>query len=74
MISRQFWEELEDIIKRVSNSKIIFIKWDLHNHVGASRRGFEKVYEDFGYKNKTKSKKNLELHCSLRPHGSEYFF
>ena len=45
---RQFWEDLDGLIRAVSSSEKIFIG-DLNRHVGITSAGFEAVHGDFGY-------------------------
>jgi Endonuclease-reverse transcriptase len=39
-VKRRFWEDLEDIVKRVPSSEKLFIGGDLNSHVGTVRGGF----------------------------------
>jgi hypothetical protein len=43
------------MVREMSNSKKLFIGGDLNDDVGPTRRGYERVYDDFGY-----SKQNQE--------------
>ena len=45
---RQFWEDLDGLIRVVPSSEKIFIG-DLNGHVGTTSAGFEAVHEGFGY-------------------------
>jgi hypothetical protein len=40
---------LEDIVRDVYSNEKLFIRGDLNDHVGATKRGFEMVYEGFEY-------------------------
>jgi hypothetical protein len=48
-VKRRFWEDLDDMIREVSNSEKLFIRGDLNVHVGTVRGGFERVHGGFGY-------------------------
>ena len=45
---RQFWEDLDDLIRAVPSSEKLFIG-DLNGHVGTTSVGFEAVHGGFGY-------------------------
>ena len=45
---RQFWEDLDGLIRAVPSSEKHFIG-DLNGHVGTTSAGFEAVYRGFGY-------------------------
>jgi hypothetical protein len=38
-VKRQFWKDLEDMIRRVSNSEKLLIGGDLNGHIGIVRGG-----------------------------------
>jgi hypothetical protein len=46
---REFWEGLEDLVRRVPTGEKLFIGGDLNGHVGTSNTGFEGVHGGFGY-------------------------
>lgn len=46
---REFWEGLEDLVRRVPTGEKLFIGGDLNGHVGTSNTGFERVHGGFGY-------------------------
>ena len=46
---RQFWEDLDGLIRAVPSSDKLFIGRDLNGHVGTTSVGFEAVHEDFRY-------------------------
>ncbi|XP_071677140.1 uncharacterized protein [Lolium perenne] len=46
---REFWEGLEDLVRRVPIGEKLFIGGDLNGHVGTSNIGFERVHGGFGY-------------------------
>jgi hypothetical protein len=48
-VKRQFWEDLEDMVREMSTSEKLFIKGDLNGHLDTARKGFERVHEGFGY-------------------------
>ena len=45
---RQFWEDLDGLIRAVPSSEKLFIG-DLNGHVGTISAGFEAVHGGFGY-------------------------
>ena len=45
---RQFWEDLDGLIRAVPSSEKLFIGGDLNGHVGATSAGFEAVHRGFG--------------------------
>jgi hypothetical protein len=48
-VKRQFWKDLDDMVRGVPSGEKLFIGWDLNSHVGTTRRGFERVHGGFGY-------------------------
>ena len=46
---RQFWEDLDGLIRVVPSSEKLFIGEDLNGHVGTTSAGFEAVHGGFGY-------------------------
>uniref|UniRef100_A0A8I6XAQ5 Endonuclease/exonuclease/phosphatase domain-containing protein n=1 Tax=Hordeum vulgare subsp. vulgare TaxID=112509 RepID=A0A8I6XAQ5_HORVV len=46
---REFWEGLEDLVRRVPIGEKLFIGGDLNGHVGTYNTGFERVHGGFGY-------------------------
>ena len=46
---REFWEELDGLIKAVPSSEKLFTGGDLNGHVGTTSAGFEAVHGGFGY-------------------------
>jgi hypothetical protein len=51
--------------RAVSNSEKLYIRGDFNGHVGTTRRGFERVYEGFGYDEQNQEgQKKFELRCS----------
>ena len=45
---REFWEDLDGLIRAVPSSEKLFIGGDLNGHVGTTSAGFEAVHGDFG--------------------------
>ena len=45
---RQFWEDLDGLIRAVPSSEKLFIGGDLNGHVGTTSAGFEAVHGGFG--------------------------
>ena len=52
---RQFWEDLDEIVKDIPIREKFFIGSDLNGHVGTSRYGFDSVHGgyDFGERNES---------------------
>jgi len=50
---RQFLEDLDEIVQRISIREKLFIGGDLNGHVGTNRYGFDNVHKgfDFGERN-----------------------
>ena len=46
---RQFWEDLDGLIRAVPSSEKLFIGGDFNGHVGTTSVGFEEVHGGFGY-------------------------
>ena len=46
---RQFWKNLDGLIRAVPSSEKLFIGGDLNGHVGTTSAGFEAVHGGFGY-------------------------
>ena len=46
---RQFWEDLDGLVRAVPSSEKLFIGGDLNGHIGSTSAGFEVVYGGFGY-------------------------
>ena len=45
---RQFWDDLDGLIRAVPSSEKLFIGGDLNRHVGTTNAGFEAVHGGFG--------------------------
>jgi hypothetical protein len=58
-IKRRFWEDLEDMVRRVSSDEKLFIGGYLIGHVGTIRGGFERVHGDFGYDEQNQEGKDI---------------
>ena len=46
---RQFWEDLNGLVRAVPSSEKLFIGGDLNGHVGSTSAGFEVAHGGFGY-------------------------
>jgi hypothetical protein len=46
---RQFWEDLDGLLRAVPSSEKLFIGGHLNGHVGTTRAGFEAAHGGFGY-------------------------
>ena len=55
---RQFWEDLDGIIRVVPNSEKLFIG-DLNGHIGTTSTGFEAVHGGFGYGSRNQEGKEV---------------
>jgi hypothetical protein len=58
-IKRRFWEDLEDMVRGVSNSEKLFIGGDLNGHIDIVRGGFERVHGGFGYGEKNQEGEDI---------------
>ena len=43
-VKRQFWEEIDGLLREISTSEKIFLGGDLNGHVGKENRGYERVH------------------------------
>ncbi|KAJ1279118.1 hypothetical protein BS78_04G131400, partial [Paspalum vaginatum] len=48
-VKRQFWEDLDGMVRTVPTSEKLFIRGDLNGHVGTSNGGYELAHGGFGY-------------------------
>jgi hypothetical protein len=46
---RQFWEDLDSMVRAVPTSEKLFIGGDLNGHVGSSNAGYEVAHGGFGF-------------------------
>ena len=46
---RQFWEDLDGMVRAIPSTEKLFIGGDLNGHVGATNAGFEAAHGGFGY-------------------------
>ena len=46
---REFWEDLDGMVRGVPSSEKLFIGGDFNGHVGTTSGGFERVHGGFGY-------------------------
>ena len=44
---RQFWKDLDGLVRAVPSNEKLFIGGDLNGHVGTTSAGFETVYRGF---------------------------
>ena len=63
--TRQFWEDLDGLIRVVSSSEKLFIGGDLNGHVGTTSAGFEAVHGGFGYGGRNQEGGSSGLHGSF---------
>ena len=48
-VKKNFWEELDVMVRDVPSSEKLFIGGDFNGHVGTTSGGFERVHGGFGY-------------------------
>ena len=48
-VLREFWEDLDGLIRAVPSSEKLFIGGDINGHVGTTSAGFEAVHGGFWY-------------------------
>ena len=46
---RQFWEDLDGMVRAVPTNEKLFIGGDLNGHVGSTNAGYEVAHGGFGY-------------------------
>ena len=51
---RQFWDDLDSLVRAVPTNEKLFIGGDLNNHVGLSNAGYEVAHGGFGYGSRNK--------------------
>jgi hypothetical protein len=57
-IKRQFWEQLDALVRSVPISDKLFIG-DLNGHVGSTRVGFDGVHGGFGYGSRNQEREGI---------------
>ncbi|XP_019226260.1 PREDICTED: craniofacial development protein 2-like [Nicotiana attenuata] len=52
-VKKQFWEDLDEMVRSIPHTEKFFIGGDFNGHIGASARGYDDVYGgfDFGDRN-----------------------
>ena len=58
-IKRQFWEDLEGLVRSVPTNEKLFIGGDLNGHVGTTNLGFEVVHGVFGFADRNQEGKDI---------------
>ena len=48
-VKRQFWEDLEEVVRGIPREEKLFIRGDLNGHVGQTNEGFDRVHGGFGF-------------------------
>ncbi|XP_075103438.1 uncharacterized protein LOC107789281 [Nicotiana tabacum] len=48
-VKKQFWEDLDEIVRSIPHTKKLFIGRDFNSHIGASARGYDDVYDGYGF-------------------------
>ncbi|XP_070043167.1 uncharacterized protein [Nicotiana tomentosiformis] len=48
-VKKQFWEDLDEIVHSIPHTKKLFIGRDFNSHIGASARGYDDVYDGYGF-------------------------
>lgn len=56
---KQFWEDLEEMLRGVPRNEKLFIGGDFNGHVGASNTGFEGIHGGFGYGDRNQEGENI---------------
>ena len=56
---RQFWEDLDGLVRAIPSSEKLFIGEDLNGHVGTTSACFEAVYRGFGYGSRNQEGKEV---------------
>ncbi|CAH9115852.1 unnamed protein product [Cuscuta epithymum] len=57
--TQQFWEDLEEVVRRVPRGEKLVIGGDLNVHVGSSRDGFESIHGGHGFGTRNEAGKNI---------------
>ncbi|XP_019255079.1 PREDICTED: craniofacial development protein 2-like [Nicotiana attenuata] len=52
-VKKQFWEDLDEMVRSIPHTEKLFIGGDFNGHIGASARGYDGVHGglDFGDRN-----------------------
>ncbi|XP_070032254.1 uncharacterized protein [Nicotiana tomentosiformis] len=48
-VKKQFWEDLDEVVRSIPHTEKLFIGRDLNGHIGASARGNNDVHRGFGF-------------------------
>ena len=56
---RQFWEDLDDMVRSVPNSEKLFLGGNFNGHVGTTSGGFQRVHGGFGYGERNQEEEDI---------------
>ncbi|XP_019251056.1 PREDICTED: uncharacterized protein LOC109229967 [Nicotiana attenuata] len=48
-VKRQFWEDLDELVRGIMHTDKIFIRRDFNGHIGETTRGYDDVHGGFGF-------------------------
>jgi hypothetical protein len=58
-VKKQFWEDLEEMLRDIPSSEKLIIGGDFNGHVGTTNGGFEGVHGGFGYGERNQEGENI---------------
>ncbi|XP_019251129.1 PREDICTED: craniofacial development protein 2-like [Nicotiana attenuata] len=53
-VKKQFWEDLDEMVRSIPHTDKLFIGGDFNSHIGASVRDYDDVHGGFGFGDRTK--------------------
>uniref|UniRef100_A0A1S4BZ73 Craniofacial development protein 2-like n=1 Tax=Nicotiana tabacum TaxID=4097 RepID=A0A1S4BZ73_TOBAC len=48
-VKKQFWEDLDEMVRSIPHTEKLFIGGDFNGHIGASARGYDSVHDGYGF-------------------------
>ncbi|XP_075088168.1 uncharacterized protein LOC142170218 [Nicotiana tabacum] len=48
-VQKQFWDDLDEMVRRIPHTEKLFIGGDFNGHIGASSRGYDDVHGGYGF-------------------------
>ncbi|XP_070044550.1 uncharacterized protein LOC107818936 [Nicotiana tabacum] len=48
-VNKQFWEDLDEMVRNITHTEKLFIGGDFNGHIGASAGGYDDVHGRFGF-------------------------
>ncbi|XP_019246491.1 PREDICTED: craniofacial development protein 2-like [Nicotiana attenuata] len=48
-VKRQFWEDLDEVVRHIPCIEMVFIEGDFNGHIGANAGGYDDVHGGFGF-------------------------